>query len=351
MYTVRRVVILNKIAKRALPTYYNLNQSAALSSKHDQFASRHIGSDENGINKMLKTLNVKSLDEVVEKSLPNNILLKTGLKLDKPMTEVEFLKYAQKVASQNEVWRSYIGMGYNNCHVPTVILRNVFENPGWVTQYTPYQAELSQGRLESLINYQTMICDMTGLDIANASLLDEGTAAAEAVTMCFRQNKRNKFLVSDKINPQTIDVLRTRSEVLGFEIIVGDLKEMDASDKNVTGIMFQYPDTEGSVNNYEETIKSAKKGGALVTCVTDLLALCMLKSPKEIGADIALGNAGRFGVPLGYGGPHAAFFACSDSYKRHMPGRIIGISRDALGNEAYRLSLQTREQHIRGDKG
>jgi glycine dehydrogenase len=196
-----------------------------------------------------------------------------------------------------------------------------------------------------------MICDMTGLDIANASLLDEGTAAAEAVTMCFRQNKRNKFLVSDKINPQTIDVLRTRSEVLGFEIIVGDLKEMDASDKNVTGIMFQYPDTEGSVNNYEETIKSAKKGGALVTCVTDLLALCMLKSPKEIGVDIALGNAGRFGVPLGYGGPHAAFFACSDSYKRHMPGRIIGISRDALGNEAYRLSLQTREQHIRGDKG
>ena len=242
-------------------------------------------------------------------------------------------------------------MGYNNCHVPSVILRNVFENPGWVTQYTPYQAELSQGRLESLINYQTMICDLTGLDIANASLLDEGTAAAETVTMCFRQNKRNRFLVSDKINPQTIDVLRTRSEILGFEIVIGNLKEMNASDKNVSGIMFQYPDTEGSVSDYEETIKNAKKGGALVTCVTDLLALCILKSPKEIGADIAFGNAGRFGVPLGYGGPHAAFFACSDAYKRHMPGRIIGISRDALGNEAYRLSLQTREQHIRGDKG
>ena len=351
MYTVKRVIILNKIAKNVIPIYYNLNQSAALSSKHDQFVSRHIGSDENGINKMLKTLNVKSLDEVAEKSIPNNILLKTGLKLDKPMTEVEFLKYAQNIASENQVWRSYIGMGYNNCHVPSVILRNVFENPGWVTQYTPYQAELSQGRLESLINYQTMICDLTGLDIANASLLDEGTAAAETVTMCFRQNKRNRFLVSDKINPQTIDVLRTRSEILGFEIVIGNLKEMNASDKNVSGIMFQYPDTEGSVSDYEETIKNAKKGGALVTCVTDLLALCILKSPKEIGADIAFGNAGRFGVPLGYGGPHAAFFACSDAYKRHMPGRIIGISRDALGNEAYRLSLQTREQHIRGDKG
>lgn len=354
MYSIRKLVgnkCLNKYSN-----FLKILQSDQIvstkfySTKYDDFVIRHIGSNQDGINTMLKTLNLNSIDELTEKTVPIAIQSKEKLNLDSPMTEHEFLEYAKKVVSENQLWRSYIGMGYFNCHVPPVILRNVFENAGWITQYTPYQAELSQGRLESLINYQTMICDLTGLDIANASLLDEGTAAAEAVTMCYRQNKRNKFLVSDKINPQTIDVLYTRAKILDIQIEIGDLKKMKYDANDVMGIMFQYPDTEGSVVDYENIIKGAKNGGALVTCVTDLLALCVLKSPKDLGVDIALGNAQRFGVPLGFGGPHAAFFACSEKYKRHMPGRLIGISKDATGKEAYRLSLQTREQHIRQDK-
>jgi len=322
---------------------------ATFNEQRDRFVSRHIGSNDGEITEMLDSLNLKSLDELVTKTIPNNILLKRDLNLDRAETEQEFLEYAKKVAGENQIWRSYIGLGYYNTHMPPVILRNIFENPGWITQYTPYQAELSQGRLESLLNYQTMICDMTGLDIANASLLDEATAAAEAMVLCYRNNKRNKFLISDKVNPQTIDVVKTRASVIGIEVVVQNVSEMKF-DKTVGGFLFQYPDSDGSINDFEAVIKAAKANQSLSVCVADLLSLCLLKSPKDIGADIALGNAQRFGVPLGFGGPHAAFFACADKFKRDMPGRIIGVTRDSNGRQAYRLSLQTREQHIRQDK-
>jgi glycine dehydrogenase len=316
----------------------------------ENFAVRHIGIGEKDEQEMLKTLDVKSLNELVLKTVPKNIVFNRELQLSEPLTECEYLEYARKIASQNKIYRSFIGMGYNNCAVPSVILRNVFENPGWITQYTPYQAELSQGRLESLLNYQTMICELTGLDISNASLLDEATAAAEAMTMCTRSNKRKIFLISDKCHPQTIDLVRTRALPLDIEIRVQNLNEMNFSKKNISGFLFQYPDTEGSINTIENTISQAKQNGTLSVCATDLLALCLLKSPKELGVDIALGNAQRFGVPLGFGGPHAAFFATSDQFKRIMPGRIIGVSRDSNNKPAYRLTLQTREQHIRADK-
>ena len=264
--------------------------------------------------------------------------------------EQELLAYAKQVASENQIYRSFIGLGYYNCHMPPVILRNIFENPGWVTQYTPYQAELSQGRLESLLNFQTMVCDLTGFDIANASLLDEATAAAEAMTLCSRNNKRRKFLISDRVHPQTIEVVKTRAEPLGIDVQVQKLADMKFDSKDITGFLFQYPDTDGSLLNLENVIKNAKDNGTVPVAATDLLSLCLIKSPKELGAEIALGNAQRFGVPLGFGGPHAAFFAATDKFKRDMPGRIIGVSRDSNNKPAMRLSLQTREQHIRQDK-
>jgi glycine dehydrogenase len=229
-----------------------------------KFASRHIGSNDKAINEMLSSLNFKSLDELTEKIVPKNISLNRSLKLDAPQTEEEFLAYAKSVAAENQVWRSYIGMGYYNCHTPSVIVRNIFENPGWITQYTPYQAELSQGRLESLLNYQTMICDLTGLDISNASLLDEGTAAAESMTMCTRSNKRRKFLVSDKVNPQTIDLIQTRANIIGIEVIVQDLANYDFNRKDASGMLFQYPNSDGSIVNLENTIKSAKDNGVCI---------------------------------------------------------------------------------------
>lgn len=316
----------------------------------ESFVNRHIGVSEKVEKEMLKTLNLNSLDELVVKTVPNDIFFKRDLNLSPPMTEQEFLAYAKKVASENQVFRSYIGMGYNNCFVPTVIQRNIFENPGWVTQYTPYQAELSQGRCENLLNYQTMVCDLTGLEIANASLLDEGTAAAEAMTLCSRNNKRRVFLISDKVHPQTIDVVVTRAEPLDIKVKVVKLENMNFEDKTISGFLFQYPDTDGSINNIESIIKKAKDNGTVPVCATDLLSLCLLKSPGELGAEIALGNSQRFGVPLGFGGPHAAFFATTHKFKRDMPGRIIGVSRDSNNKKALRLSLQTREQHIRADK-
>lgn len=325
------------------------NNSASHTYRED-FASRHIGINKKQEAEILKMLNIKSLDELISKTIPKSIFFNRDLNLNKPMTEQEFLKYAKDVASQNQVYRSFIGMGYSNCFTPTVIQRNIFENPGWVTQYTPYQAEISQGRLESLLNYQTMICDLTGLDIANASLLDEATAAAEAMALCSRSNKRYKFLISDRVHPQTLDLIKTRAEPLGIEVKIMPLNEMNFEKKDISGFLFQYPDTDGSIICQQKVIENAKKFGTIPVCATDILSLCLLKSPKEIGAEIALGNAQRFGVPLGYGGPHAAFFASTSRFKRDLPGRIIGVSRDSNNKRCLRLSLQTREQHIRQDK-
>ncbi|PNI54529.1 GLDC isoform 6, partial [Pan troglodytes] len=264
--------------------------------------------------------------------------------------ENEILATLHAISSKNQIWRSYIGMGYYNCSVPQTILRNLLENSGWITQYTPYQPEVSQGRLESLLNYQTMVCDITGLDMANASLLDEGTAAAEALQLCYRHNKRRKFFVDPRCHPQTIAVVQTRAKYTG---VLTELKlpcEMDFSGKDVSGVLFQYPDTEGKVEDFTELVERAHQSGSLACCATDLLALCILRPPGEFGVDIALGSSQRFGVPLGYGGPHAAFFAVRESLVRMMPGRMVGVTRDATGKEVYRLTLQTREQHIRRDK-
>lgn len=241
-------------------------------------------------------------------------------------------------------------MGYHNCCVPHTIMRNIFENPGWTTQYTPYQAEVAQGRLESLLNYQTMVSELTGLDVANASLLDEGTAAAEALSLCYRQNKRRKMLVSNELHPQTISVVETRLNSLGLTVEVVDVFKSDFSSRDVAGVLFQYPNTEGNVLDFSSIAEDAHSHGTLVCCATDLLSLTLLRPPSEFGADIAVGTSQRFGVPLGYGGPHAGFFACTQALVRLMPGRMIGVTRDAAGRDGYRLALQTREQHIRRDK-
>uniref|UniRef100_A0A672Q602 glycine dehydrogenase (aminomethyl-transferring) n=1 Tax=Sinocyclocheilus grahami TaxID=75366 RepID=A0A672Q602_SINGR len=264
--------------------------------------------------------------------------------------ENEILDSLQKIASRNKMWRSYIGMGYYNCFVPPVIQRNLLENSGWVTQYTPYQPEVSQGRLESLLNYQTMVCDITGMAVANASLLDEGTAAAEAMQLCNRQNKRRIFYIDPRCHPQTIAVVQTRANYIGVKTVLKLPHEMDFSGKDVSGVLFQYPDTEGRVEDFTALVDRAHKGGALACCATDLLALCVLRPPGEFGVDITLGSSQRFGVPLCYGGPHAAFFAVKENLVRMMPGRMVGVTRDAAGKEVYRLALQTREQHIRRDK-
>eukprot|EP00878_Enallax_costatus_P002717 GHUV01002906.1.p1 GENE.GHUV01002906.1~~GHUV01002906.1.p1 ORF type:complete len:1040 (+),score=283.63 GHUV01002906.1:423-3122(+) len=267
------------------------------------------------------------------------------------MNESEFLEYFKDMANKNQVFKSFIGMGYYNTHVPAVILRNVLENPGWYTQYTPYQAEIAQGRLESLLNFQTMVCDLTGMQISNASLLDEATAAAEAMTMCsaIARGKKPRFLVSSKCHPQTIAVCQTRAEGLGLKAEVVDEDKFEYG-KDVCGVLVQYPDTTGSINDYKSLVQAAHKAGVKVCVATDLLALTKLTPPGEWGADIVFGSAQRFGVPMGYGGPHAAFLACHDEFKRLMPGRIIGVSIDAEGKPALRMAMQTREQHIRRDK-
>ncbi|XP_030775040.1 glycine dehydrogenase (decarboxylating), mitochondrial [Rhinopithecus roxellana] len=318
--------------------------------RHDDFARRHIGPGDKDQREMLQTLGLASIDELIEKTVPANIRLKRPLKMEDPVCENEILATLHAISSKNQIWRSYIGMGYYNCSVPQTILRNLLENSGWITQYTPYQPEVSQGRLESLLNYQTMVCDITGLDMANASLLDEGTAAAEALQLCHRHNKRRKFFVDPRCHPQTIAVVQTRAKYTG---VLTELKlpcEMDFSGKDVSGVLFQYPDTEGKVEDFTELVERAHQSGSLACCATDLLALCILRPPGEFGVDIALGSSQRFGVPLGYGGPHAAFFAVRESLVRMMPGRMVGVTRDTTGKEVYRLALQTREQHIRRDK-
>jgi glycine dehydrogenase len=355
-----------------------LSDAPGLPAHPDQFVRRHIGPNAAEAREMLSHTGFKSLDELIATAVPENIRLQQPLQLPVAKTEQQALATLKEIASQNQAFRSFIGMGYYDCITPAVIQRSVLENPGWYTQYTPYQAEISQGRLEALLNFQTMVADLTALDIANASLLDEATAAAEAMTMCHAlksagqasslspstqksetgrmpvlQNanptERNEFLVSENCHPQTIEVLRTRAHALGIEVAVGDHEEFHFGDK-VFGALVQYPDTFGAIHDYTGLVEQAHKAGVLVTVATDLLALTLLKPPGEFGADIAVGSAQRFGVPLGYGGPHAAFFATRDEFKRHMPGRIVGVSRDSRGKPALRLALQTREQHIRREK-
>jgi glycine dehydrogenase len=273
-------------------------------------------------------------------------------KFDGGLTESQMIEHMNYLASKNKVFKSYIGMGYYNTHVPPVILRNIMENPAWYTQYTPYQAEISQGRLESLLNYQTMITDLTGLPMSNASLLDEGTAAAEAMAMCnnIQKGKKKTFIIANNCHPQTIDICDTRAGGFDLKVVTADLKDIDYKSGDVCGVLVQYPGTEGEVLDYGEFIKNAHAHGVKVVMASDLLALTMLKPPGELGADIVVGSAQRFGVPMGYGGPHAAFLATSQEYKRMMPGRIIGVSVDSSGKPALRMAMQTREQHIRRDK-
>lgn len=324
--------------------------ASALLPQLDGFAKRHIGPNERETEEMLACLQLKSIDELVDKAVPRNIRLTKDLEFDEPLGEAELLSRIRAIASRNEVWRSFLGMGFYGCHVPTPIQRNILENPGWYTQYTPYQAEVAQGRLESLLNFQTMVCDMTALDVANASLLDEATAAAEAMALCTRHNKRKKFLIDRRCHPQNIAVVQTRAEALGIATVVVDRDELDFTDKSISGILVQYPDTTGSVFDLRTIADKAHASGSLVIAASDLLSLTILTPPGDCGVDVAIGSTQRFGLPLGYGGPHAGFFAVKDSLKRLIPGRVIGISRDAAGRECYRLALQTREQHIRREK-
>src|SRR5688572_8393968 len=321
----------------------------------NEFIPRHIGPNETDTKVMLKKIGVSSLSELVSKTVPASIRMNHELNIPAAMSEHEYLKHIKDVSLKNKIFANYIGQGYYDTVIPSVILRNVFENPGWYTQYTPYQAEISQGRLESLLNFQTMVSDLTGLPISNASLLDEATAAAEAMTMFFNSlNKqdhieRPKFFVDKEIFPQTKDVLTTRAIPVGIELVVGDHKQTSL-DQTYFGAIVQYPNDKGVIADYRSFISKVHEAGGYVVMATDLLALTLLTPPGELGADCAVGSTQRFGVPLGYGGPHAAFFAAKDEFKRNIPGRIIGVSIDAQNNRALRMALQTREQHIKREK-
>ncbi len=328
-----------------------------MNEKHTgTFASRHIGPSPSDQAEMLRALGVETMDELMDEAVPPAIRVKEPLNLPEAEDEHAFLERLGQIASENRLYKSFIGMGYYDCVTPPVIQRNLFENPSWYTPYTPYQAELSQGRLESLMNFQTMVMDLTGMEIANASLLDEATAAAEAMTLLHRQRRRKKsdpdagqFLVSERCFPQVLELLRSRAEPLGIELLVGDLNTMEFPSK-AFGALVQYPDDRGAVRDWSDFIERAHQAGIQVAVGTDLMALTLLKPPGEMGADIVYGSAQRFGVPLGYGGPHAAFFAAREAYKRDVPGRLVGLSVDKHGAPAYRLALQAREQHIRREK-
>jgi len=319
--------------------------------QHDDFVHRHIGPNDEEIATMLEALEVASLDQLIERVVPDSIRNTEPLDLADNQREDDVLASLREIAGRNHLKRSMIGCGYYDTVTPPVILRNVLENPGWYTAYTPYQPEISQGRLEALLNFQTMVADLTGMEIANASLLDEASAAAEAMTMCHRlaKNKSDQFVISDKCHPQTIAVLETRAEPLGIELTVGDPASALA-EGTPFGVLLQYPATDGGIGDFEQITAAAHEKGALVCAATDLLSLMLLKPPGEWGADLVFGSAQRFGVPLGFGGPHAAFLATSDTFKRSLPGRLVGVSVDSRGNPALRLSLQTREQHIRREK-
>ena len=318
-----------------------------------EFINRHIGPSKADQKKILEYIGSNSLEELIKDTVPKNILLKDNLKIENSLSESEALKKLKLISQENQIFRNFIGMGYYNCLTPHVVRRNLLENPGWYTSYTPYQPEVAQGRLEMLLNFQQMIIDFTGMDIANASLLDEATAAAEAVGLAQRVSKNDskKIYVSNTCNPQTIDLIKTRAEPFGLKLLVGNQEEYlkNVKDEIICGVI-AYPDTYGEIKDPSESISLIHKKGGKAIVICDLLSLARLKTPAELGADIAVGSAQRFGVPMGYGGPHAAFFATKEEYKRSMPGRIIGVSVDRFGKKAYRLSLQTREQHIRRDK-
>lgn len=326
----------------------NLNDRVA-------FERRHNGPSEEEVSQMLETIGLSSVEALIDEAIPAPILKKTPLDLPEVLNEFEYLNRMQKIADKNTVFKSYIGQGYYNCVVPTVIQRNILENPGWYTAYTPYQAEIAQGRLEALINFQTMVIDLTGMEIANASLLDEATAAAEAMCMLHGLRKgakktANKFLVDKEVFPQTLDVLKTRALPFGIELEIVDLAQADVTASDVYGIFFQYPNNSGAVQDWSSIVAAAQEHQVFTACASDLLALTLLTAPGTWGTDVVVGTSQRFGVPMGYGGPHAAFFATKEAYKRSIPGRIIGASKDAHGNDAYRMALQTREQHIKRER-
>ena len=314
------------------------------------FLDRHVGPTEAEIREMLNVLGFPSLETLVHATVPEDIRLHESLDLPAPRSEEEALSDLRRMARKNHVFRSCIGMGYYGCHTPPVILRNMLENPAWYTQYTPYQAEIAQGRLEALLNFQTMVADLTGLPLANASLLDEGTAAAEAMAMCKAITGRQAFFASEKCHPQTLAVVRTRAASLGLHLDIGAVDEIDWEQASYGGLLLQYPTTDGTFRNDHDLVTQAHDAGTQVVVATDLLALTLFKPPGEFGADIAVGSSQRFGVPMGFGGPHAAFLATREDYKRQLPGRIVGVSKDSQGRTAYRLALQTREQHIRRDR-
>lgn len=321
-----------------------------LLSDNNEFATRHNGPDKNQQQVMLDTIGLQSIDQLIEQTVPAAIRLPEKMQLAKAQSESDMLASLKEIASKNVINRSFIGQGYYNTLTPNVVLRNVLENPGWYTAYTPYQPEISQGRLESLLNYQQMIMDLTAMELANASLLDEATAAAESMTLCKRagKNKSNAFFVCDELHPQTIDVIRTRAEHIGYEIITGSIEDIDKHD--VFAAIVQYPSTTGNVEDLTNIIAQAHAKKTLIAVATDLLALTLLKAPGEMGADVVIGSAQRFGVPMGFGGPHAGFMATKDKFKRTMPGRVIGVSKDSKGQPALRMAMQTREQHIRREK-
>ncbi|MFZ5552264.1 MAG: aminomethyl-transferring glycine dehydrogenase [Bacteroidota bacterium] len=324
--------------------------------KKDLFVNRHVGPSEKETALMLKKINASSVDELISQTIPQGIRLKSPLNISSALSEYEYLTHLKELGKKNSLFRSYIGLGYNGTILPAVIQRNILENPGWYTAYTPYQAEIAQGRLEAILNFQTMVMDLTAMPIANASLLDEGTAAAEAMTMLYNnrsrdavKNNSNVFFVSDECYPQTIDILKTRAIPLGIELETGNF-QTHALSQRCFGALLQYPAKDGKIHTYSDFVTKAKTNGIGIAVATDLLSLALLTPPGEWGADVVVGNSQRFGVPMGYGGPHAAFFACREDFKRLIPGRIIGVSVDAQGNPALRMALQTREQHIRREK-
>ncbi len=342
------------ILRQKLNTKFKAKYIPAMSSNN--FITRHIGPRNTDIDSMLSKIGVSSLNELIDQTIPADIRLKKPLNLAESMSENEYLDYIKSIASKNKLYKSYIGLGYYPTVTPSVIMRNIFENPSWYTSYTPYQAEISQGRLEALLNFQTMVMSLTAMEIANCSLLDEATAAAEAIIMMFNKrdksfvkNGGNQLFVDEKIFPQTLDVLLTRAEPLGIELIVADYRTFNFTDK-IFGALVQYPNSEGNIEDYKEFTVKAHANNAMITVVADLLALSILVPPGEWGADIVCGSTQRFGIPMGFGGPHAAYFATRDAYKRSMPGRIIGVSVDRNGNKALRMALQTREQHIKRER-
>jgi len=324
--------------------------------KTDAFALRHLGPRDSDLNHMFKTVGVESFEQLIYETIPDDIRLKKDLDLEPAMTEYEYLNHIQELGKKNKVFKTYIGLGYHPTIIPSVIQRNIFENPGWYTAYTPYQAEIAQGRLEAILNFQTTVIELSGMEIANASLLDEGTAAAEAMALLFdvrsrdqKKNNVNKFFVSEEILPQTLSVLQTRSTPIGVELVIGNHENFDFS-SDFFGAILQYPGKFGQVHDYAGFIAKAKASGIKVAVAADILSLVKLTSPGEMGADVVVGTTQRFGIPMGYGGPHAAFFATKEEYKRSMPGRIIGVTIDTNGNRALRMALQTREQHIKREK-